>query len=63
MATAQPADAEIVSGEGSMAASNLIRWGGPAAVLGSLLVAFGDFLPTQHWMYSPVWGLAPLSWS
>ena len=56
MATAQPTGAESVAGEGSMAASNLIRWGGPAAVLGSLLVAIGDFLPTHHWMYSPLWG-------
>ena len=38
-----------------MGVSSLIRWGGPAAVLGSLLVVFGDFLPTHHWMYSPLW--------
>ena len=55
MATAQPAGAENVAGEDSMAASSLIRWGGPAAILGSVLVAIGDFLPTHHWMYSPLW--------
>ena len=55
MATAQPAGAQNVSGEDSTAASSLIRWGGPAAVLGSVLVAIGDFLPTHYWMYSPLW--------
>jgi len=55
MATAQPAGTENVASEDSMAASSLIRWGGPAAVLGSVLVAIGDFLPTHHWMYSPLW--------
>jgi hypothetical protein len=55
MATAQPAGAENGSGEAMMAASSLIRWGGPAAVLGSVFVAFGDFLPAHHWMFAPLW--------
>jgi hypothetical protein len=37
MATAQPAGAEKVAGEDSMAASSLIRWSGLAAVLGGVL--------------------------
>jgi hypothetical protein len=56
MATAQPAGVERTSNEDSMAASSLIRWGGPAAVLGSLLVVFGDFLSANNWMYPPAWG-------
>jgi hypothetical protein len=39
-----------------MGVSSLIRWGGPAAVLGSLLVVFGDFLSANNWMYPPAWG-------
>ena len=38
-----------------MGVSSLIRWGGPAAVLGSLLIVFGDFLSANNWMYSPLW--------
>ena len=56
MATAQPTSVDRLSGEDSTAASSLIRWGGPAAVLGSLLVVFGDFLSANNWMYPPVWG-------
>src|SRR5215211_4434859 len=44
MATTRPAGVEKASGEDSMAASSLIWWGGPAAVLGGLLVMFGSFL-------------------
>jgi hypothetical protein len=56
MATAQSAGADKVSSVNSTTASGLIRWGGPAAVLGSLLVVFGDFLSANNWMYTPVWG-------
>ena len=55
MVETQPAGAQKVSREGSTAASRLIRWGVPAAVLGSLLVVFGDFLSANTWMYPPVW--------
>jgi hypothetical protein len=50
MATAQPAGAEIVSDEDSMAASSLIRWGGLAAVLGGVLVMIGSFFSDNTWM-------------
>jgi hypothetical protein len=35
-----------------MAAPNLIRWGGPAAVLGGLLVTIGSFFSDNSWMGS-----------
>jgi hypothetical protein len=46
-----PADVEKVSSEEYMAAWSLIRWGGPAAVLGSLSTTFvKGLLPS---LYSP----------
>ena len=38
-----------------MAASNLIRWGGPAAILGGVLCFFGAFFPDNNWMHPPLW--------
>ena len=52
MVQAQPAGAQRVSGEGSVAASSLTRWGGPAAVLGGPLVMVGSFFTEYHWMYA-----------
>jgi hypothetical protein len=43
MATAQSAGAEKVSSVNSTTASGLIRWGGPAAVLGGVLAMIGSF--------------------
>ena len=63
MVETQPAGAQKVSSEALMGVSSLISWGGPAAVLGSLLVVFGDFLSANNWMYPQRGGLAPLSWS
>ena len=54
MATAQPAGVEKVLGEDSMAASSLIRWGGPAAVPGAVLVVVGDFFSGDHQMLPPL---------
>jgi hypothetical protein len=54
MATAQPAGVERTSGEDSIAASSLIRWGGLAAVPGAVLVVFGDFFSGDHWMFPPL---------
>ena len=38
-----------------MAASNLIRWGGPAAVLGGVLVMVGSFFSDYSWIHPPLY--------
>jgi hypothetical protein len=44
-----PAGVEKVSSEECMAASSLIRWGGPAAVLGGLSTTFvRELLPSHY---------------
>jgi hypothetical protein len=43
MVETQPAGAQRVSSEDSTAAPSLIRWGGPAAALGGVLVMIGSF--------------------
>jgi hypothetical protein len=58
MATAQSVDVEKIPSEDSMATSNLIRWGGPAAVLGGLLIMFGSFFSYDHWIYAPLYAAA-----
>ena len=53
MVETQPAGARKVSSEASTGASSLIRWGGPAAVLGAVLTTLGDLLPTNTgWTYA-----------
>jgi hypothetical protein len=38
-----------------MAASNLVRWGGPAAVLGGVLVMVGRFFSDYSWIHPPLY--------
>jgi len=56
MATIQPAGVENVSSEGSIAPSSLIRWGGPAAILGGVLVTIGSFSSYNTWESGALWG-------
>jgi len=56
MATTQPAGVENVSSEGSIAPSSLIRWGGPAAILGGVLVTIGSFSSYNTWESGALWG-------
>jgi hypothetical protein len=46
---------KVLSEEDSMAAPNVIRWGGPAAVLGGVLVMIGSFFSDYHWMHPPLY--------
>jgi hypothetical protein len=41
--------------EDSMVASNLIRWGGPAAILGGVLVMIGSFY--SAWIHEALYGV------
>ena len=50
MVQEQPTGAQNVAGEAPMAASSLIRWSGPAAVLGGVLVMIGSFFSDNTWM-------------
>jgi len=54
MATAQTAGAQKVSSADSIAASSLIRWGGPAAVVGGVLVMIGSFF--SAWIGQTLYG-------
>ena len=40
-----------------MAASSLIRWGGPAAVLGGMLFLFANFSPVNNGMHEVLWAV------
>jgi len=39
-----------------MAASSLIRWGGPAAVLGGVVFLLANILPVTNGMHEALWG-------
>src|SRR5919107_6390595 len=57
MVQEQPTAAQNVAGEAPMAASSLIRWSGPAAVLGGVLVMLGSFFRDDTWMHPPLYGV------
>ena len=56
MVETQPAGAQKVSSEDSTAASCLIRWGGPAAVLGGVVFLLANILPVTNGMHEALWG-------
>src|SRR5215211_4325897 len=57
MVETQPAGAQKVSSEDSTAASGLIRWGGPAAVLGAVVFLLANIFPVTNGMHEALWGV------
>src|SRR4028118_404803 len=57
MVQTQPAGAQKVSSEASVTASSLIRWGGPAAVLGGMLFLFANFFLVNNGMHEVLWAV------
>ena len=55
MVQTQPAGARKVSSEAPIGVSSLVRWGGPAAVLGGVLVMIGSFF--SAWLGQTLYGV------